>query len=224
MQRKKSKEKVKLKPLSDITPEELRGAMKIASYWLTDMLEGHTEKGAFSEMNLGEPARMYFTKQAYLTLKDPNCKWKWKEGTKLSTLIMNVMRSEMGHVLRKYIIDGKPETVPVSSMVRDKAGGDEEFDSSNNVLEIDPEQKRQGFQVQTEMEMLEELQRYESQRDKGIKIARAAAKESGDVKLQQYVDLVFELPDYRTISKKLKITQAEVKELEARLIAIVAAK
>lgn len=74
MQRKKCKQKEKLKPLSDATPEDLREAMKIASYWLTDELEGRTEKGAFSEMNLGDPARNYFLKRAYIILKDPECK------------------------------------------------------------------------------------------------------------------------------------------------------
>ena len=42
--------------------------------------------------------------------------------------------------------------------------------------------------------------------------------------LQQYVEAVFSNPDYRTISKKLRITQAEAKELEARLIKIFTAK
>ena len=49
MQREMCKRKEKLKPLSEATPVEMREAMKIASYLLTDELEDHTEKGAFSE-------------------------------------------------------------------------------------------------------------------------------------------------------------------------------
>lgn len=218
------KQKQKYKPLSDATPEELMEAMKIASYWLADELEGHTESGAFSEEFLGDEARLIFPKKAYKTLKSPDCKWKWKEGVKLSTLFINVMRSDMAHELRRFIEEGKPLTVVTSSMKRKKAGGDEEFDDSNGVLEVDPDLKRNDFDVQTEMEMLEELERYESLREKGLKVARAATKAIGDVMLQQYVEAVFSNPDYRTISKKLRITQAEAKELEARLIKIFTAK
>ena len=80
-----------------------------------------------------------------------------------------------------------------------------------------------GFRVQTYEEKLAELERYESQRDKGMKIARAAAKESGDPKLVLYVELAFTLPDYRAISKKMRVTQAEVKEMEESLIALLQA-
>jgi hypothetical protein len=73
--------------------------MRTASYWLTDQLEGHTEWGAFSEAYLGEPARRYFEKHAFDTLRDPNCQWTWKEDVQLSSLIINVMHSEMGHKL-----------------------------------------------------------------------------------------------------------------------------
>lgn len=73
--------------------------MRTASYWLTDQLEGHTEWGAFSEAYLGEPARRYFEKHAFDTLRAPNCQWTWKEDVQLSSLIINVMRSEMGHKL-----------------------------------------------------------------------------------------------------------------------------
>ena len=218
----KNKKNGKLKPLSDATPEELREAMKMASYWLTDELDGHTEKGAFSVMNLGEEARQYLIKHAYIILKDPECKWKWKEGTKLSTLMINVVRSEMGHVLRKYLNQDEPDVVHASSLKRAARGGDDDFDDANTVLEMALEKQRDDGQVNTEMEMLEELERYESLRDKGQKIARAAVK--GDAKLEQYVDLVFELPDYRTISKRMNISIPEVKELESELIAILAAK
>lgn len=218
------KQKQKYKPLSDATPEELMEAMKIASYWLADELEGRTQSGAFSEEFLGDEARLIFPKKAYKTLKSPDCNWKWKEGVKLSTLFINVMRSDMAHELRRYIEEGKPLMVVTSSIKRKKAGGDEEFDDSNGVLEVDPDLKRNDFNVQTEMEMLEELERYESLREKGLKVARAATKAIGDVMLQQYVEAVFSNPDYRTISKKLRITQAEAKELEARLIKIFTAK
>ena len=222
MQRKKCKEKEKLKSLRDVTPEQWRKAMRTASYWLTDQLEGHTEWGAFSEAYLGEPARRYFEKHAFDTLRDPNCQWTWREDVQLSSLIINVMRSEMGHKLRDYINDGEPLVRANSEF--DHPGEDDDMDDFNEPVEVNPDDRHAGYQVQSEMEMLEELEREESLRDKGHQAARAAARGTGDPKLVRYVELVFELPDYRAISKRMKITQAEVLELEARLIAIFSAK
>lgn len=214
--------KQKFKPLSEATPGELREAFKIASYWLTDVLGGETEVGAFSEANLGEPAIEYFPKRAYMTLKDPNSKWHWKQGTKLSTLMINVIKSDMAHVMRDYMNMDAPIVKANCEFERDGAD-DDGLDDANEPEEVDPEDRLNGFQVQIYEEKLAELERYESQRDKGMKIARAAARESGDPKLVLYVELAFTLPDYRAISKKMRVTQAEVKELEERLIAMLSA-
>ena len=219
----KRKSKQKYKPLSEVTPGELREALRMASYWLTDELEDCTEFGAFSEQNLGEPAIEYFPKRAYLTLKDPKCKWHWKEGTKLSTLMINVIKSDMAHVLRDYHLDGDP--LLKANCEFEREGADEDgFDDANEPEEVDPEVRMGNMHVMTEMEKLAELEAYQSQRDKGMRIARAAAKESGDPKLMVYVELAFTLPDYRAISKKMRVTQAEVKEMEKRLIDMLTAK
>jgi hypothetical protein len=219
----KRKSKQKYKPLSEATPGELREALKMASYWLTDELEDCTEFGAFSEQNLGEPAIEYFPKRAYLTLKDPKCKWHWKEDTKLSTLMINVIKSDMAHTLRNYHLDGAP--LLKANCEFERNGADEDgFDEANEPEEVDPEVRMGNMHVMTEMEKLAELEAYQNQRDKGMKIARAAAKESGDPKLVVYVELAFTLPDYRAISKKMHVTQAEVKEMEKRLIDMLAAK
>lgn len=212
---KKKNSKQKFKPLSSATPEEMQEAFLMGGLWASSELEGHTESGAFSEQNLGIPAVEYFPMKAYDTLSKPDCKWKWKEGTKLSTLFINVMRSDMAHTLRDYIDDGEPMVIPASYLERD----DEEdgWDDSNNVLDVDPEDRQQGFRVVSDMELLEELEQKESRHSRGYKIARAAAK--GDPKLEQYVELAFTLPDHRAISKKLRKTKPQVLEIEAELIA-----
>lgn len=69
-----------MKTWADATPEERRGAMRMAALWTSSEVEGLTEYGAFSEANLGLPAVEYFPLEAYKKLKDPNSKWKWKEG------------------------------------------------------------------------------------------------------------------------------------------------
>lgn len=212
---KKNKQKQKLKSLSEATPGELREVFKIASFWLTDVLEDCTEFGAFSEQNLGEPAIEYFPKRAFVTLKDPKCKWKWKEGAKLSTLMINVIKSDMAHVMRDYMLDGEPLVKANSEFERD--GADEDgFDDANEPVEVDPEVRMGNYEMQTEMEKLAELERYESRRDAGYHIARQAAK--GDPQFEKYVEAVFTLPDQRSICKRMKMTKAEVEALEAELI------
>lgn len=212
---KKKNSKQKFKPLSSATPEEMQEAFLMGGLWISGELEGHTESGAFSEQNLGIPAVEYFPMKAYDTLSKPDCKWKWKEGTKLSTLFINVMRSDMAHVLREYMDNGEPTVTPASYLERD----DEEdgWDDANGVLDIDPELRQNAFQTKSELELLEELEQKETRHNRGYKIARAAAK--GDPKLEQYVELAFSLPDHRAISKKLRKSKPQVLEIEAELIA-----
>ena len=81
---------------------------------------------------------------------------------------------------------------------------------------MDPEQKQQGWQTMSDMELLEDLEQKETRHNRGYKIARAAAK--GNPKLEQYVELAFTLPDHRAISKKLRKTKPQVLEIEAELI------
>ena len=213
----KIKFKQSYKPLSEATPEEWRQAFKIASFWLTDELENCKEFGAFSEANLGESAIEYFPKRAYLALKDPNNKWHWKEGTKLSTLMINVMRSDMAHTLRDYRSNGEPLLKSTRELVRGEVDEDG-FDDVNAPEEVGPEVRLGNWQIEAELEKMAELQRYESERDKGMRIARAAARKSGDPRMVTYVELAFKLPDYRSISKRMKLTVKQVKELETSLI------
>ena len=212
---KKTKTKQKLRTWADATPEEKREAWKMGALWASDELEGKTVYGAFSEANLGEDPIVYFPMRAYKTLKDPRCKWKWNPGTKLSTLFINVMKSDMAHTLRDYMLDGAPLLKANSEFERDEADEDG-FDDSNDVVEVSPEDREAGFQVKSQMELLEELQQKESKRDAGYKIARAAAK--GDAQFEKYVEAVFTLPDQRSICKRMKMTKAEVEALEAELI------
>lgn len=211
---KKRKSKQKFKSLSEATPEELRQAFKMAGMWITGDLLGKTDEGAFSEAFLGEPAVEYFPKRAYMKLIDPHTKWHWKEGTKLSTLMINVIKSDMAHVHEKYKDLGMPNVKVGSEFEREEVNDD--WDDSNEILEVDPDLKRNDFDIPTEEELLAEKVKWESQRDVGIKIARAAAL--GDPVMEKYVELAFTQPDHRTISKKMKKNKAEVLEIEARLI------
>ncbi len=213
MQKKKSKQK--FKPLSSATPEEMQEAFLMGGLWITSELKGHTRSGAFCEQNLGIPAVEYFPMRAYDTLSRSDCKWKWKDGTKLSTLFINVMRSDMAHTLRDYINSGAPIVTPASYLDRDDKGND--WDDSNSVLDVNPVDRLHDYRIVSDMELLEKLEQKESRHSRGYKIAQAAAK--GDPKLEQYVELAFTLPDHRAISKKLRKTKPQVLEIEEELIA-----
>lgn len=213
MQKKKTKQK--FKPLSSATPEEMQEAFLMGGLWASSELEGHTESGAFSEQNLGIPAVEYFPMKAYDTLSKPDCKWKWKEGTKLSTLMINIIKSDMGHALERFEAQGMPNVKAGSEFEHEEA--EDGWDDANDILEVDPDLRRNDFDAPTEEERLAELRKWETQRDAGIKIARAAAQ--GDALMAQYVELAFTLPDHRAISKKMRKTKAEVLEIEAELIA-----
>lgn len=212
---KKRNSKQKYKPLSSATPEEMQEAFLMGGLWISSELEGHTETGAISEQNLGIPAVEYYPIKAYNTLKDPKCKWKWKEGTKLGTLFINVMKSGMAHTLRDYIDDGYPDVKANSEFERENAD-DDGYDDANDMVEIDPELRRNGFEVKSDLELLEELEQKEPRHNRGYKIAKAAAK--GDPMMEQYVELAFDQLDHRAISKKLRKTKPQVLEIEAELI------
>ena len=217
----RKKVKQKFKTWADATPEERQGAIRMAGLWTSTELEDLTEYGAFSEQRLGVPAVEYFPREAYKKLKDPNSKWKWKEGVKLSTLIINIIKSDMAHVLRDYMLDGEPLVKASSEFERDDADEDG-WDDDNDPAEISPDDRQQAFLVKSELELLEELRQKESRRDKGYKIALAAAKESGDPVLMKYVEVMFSgVSTDREVSKKMKKTLAELQELQDQLLGII---
>ena len=191
-------------------------ALVMAGLWVSTELEGRTASGAFSEAWLGIPAVEYFPLRAYRTLKAPDCKWQWKEGTKLSTLFINVMKSDMAHTLRHYKDNGEPDLRAASQLHWHGSDDTDDEADRNSPLEVAAAVREGGFQVMSEMELLEDLEARENRRTQGYKIARAVAK--GDPEMERYVELVFTLPDLRSISKRMKKTQDYVLAIEAELV------
>ena len=121
----------------------------------------------------------------------------------------------MAHTLRKYVEDGEPDVIAESELERDNCSEDG-WDDANDIMEVDPDLKRNDFDVPSIEEELEEMERYETRHDAGYRIARQAAK--GDPQFEKYVEAAFSLPDQRSICKRMKMTKAEVEALEAELI------
>ena len=183
--------------LDAVSPEEMQEAMKLASLWLTYKLEGRTDRGPFSEVVLGEPARLYFPKRAYMALKSGA--WKWKKGLKLSTQLIRIMRSDMHHAIEAWKAQGEPEVVVASR--------------------IEPGVMGAGFIVKPDLELAEDLAAQDYRRKLGYEIAFAAVKD--DPKLTLYVQLVRDLNDYRAIALKMRVSISEIKEMEAKVISLV---
>ena len=217
MPEKLSKQEETYRNPGSASPEEVYRALQTATHWLDGELKGRTETGPFSEGYLGEPARLFFPDRAYRSLKAPGCRWKWKKGTKLGTLIINMMQSDMRHIRRRFVEDGCPEVVPAS---RFETSQDDD-DDANSILDIDPELRHRGFCVQSELEKQEERQAREQCRDQGRTIAYRVACQSEDPQLIRYALLAFELPDYRAISKRMKMSRQSVRKLESRLIRLI---
>lgn len=218
MPEKLSKQEKTYRNPGSASPEEVYRALQTATHWLDGELKGRTETGPFSEGYLGEPARLFFPDRAYRSLKAPGCRWKWKKGTKLGTLIINMMQSDMRHIRRRFVEDGCPEVVPASRL---ETGGEDDDKPSDSLLDIDPELRHRGFCVQSELEKQEERQAREQRRDQGRAIACRLARQSGDPRLVRYARLAFELPDYRAISKRMKMSRQSVRKLESRLIRLI---
>lgn len=183
--------------LDAVSPEEMQEAMKLASLWLTYKLEGRTERGPFSDMVLGEPARLYFPKRAYMALKSGA--WKWKKGLKLSTQLIRIMRSDMHHAIEAWKAQGEPEVVVASR--------------------IEPQVMGAGYIVKPDLELAEDLAAQDYRRKLGYEIAFAAVKD--DPKLTLYVQLVRDLNDYRAIALKMRVSISEIKEMEKEIIKLV---
>ena len=90
--------------LNAVSLEERVSALEFAGDWLTDYLDGKIDYGAFSEGAIGCPAVEFFTMRAFEKLMSG--RWKWKEGKKMSTLMIDIMLSDMVHWVRDWKNNG----------------------------------------------------------------------------------------------------------------------
>ncbi len=121
--------------------------------------------------------------------------WKWKEGLDLTTQFIRIIRSEMSHRLRDWKHQYEPEVMSL--------------DNENALKDV-------------AQALAEELEMEEEMKDLGYDIILEWVEDKPD--LVVYVNMVREHNNYRTISKKLRITMPDVKELEAEVIAVIRAK
>jgi hypothetical protein len=121
--------------------------------------------------------------------------WAWKDGLDLTTQFIRIIRSEMSHRLRDWKHQYEPEVMSL--------------DNENALKDV-------------AQALAEELEMEEEMKGLGYDIILEWVEDKPD--LVVYVNMVREHNNYRTISKKLRITMPDVKELEAEVIAVIRAK
>jgi hypothetical protein len=171
--------------------KELAAAVEDLSKWLTDKLKGNTQYGAYSMSVLGEEAVTYFTERAVMTFFKGN--WKRKKNETLREFLGRMVISDMGHAQRDYKNKGE---VMIRSM--------------------DDDQARLEAVEQATLEWEEGLERLELAREVAYDIA--AERVRNDPELTMYLKTMYDHNSYRDISRKLRITIAEVKNLETELL------
>lgn len=170
---------------------ELAAAVEDLSKWLTDKLKGNTQYGAYSMSVLGEEAVTYFTERAVMTFFKGN--WKRKKNETLREFLGRMVISDMGHAQRDYKNKGE---VMIRSM--------------------DDNQARLEAVEQATLEWEEVLERLELAREVAYDIA--AERVRNDPELTMYLKTMYDHNSYRDISRKLRMTIAEVKNLETELL------
>ena len=171
--------------------KELAAAVEDLSKWLTDKLKGNTQYGAYSMSVLGEEAVTYFTERAVMTFFKGN--WKRKKNETLREFLGRMVISDMGHAQRDYKNKGE---VMIRSMDDDHA--------------------RLEAVEQATLEWEEGLERLELAREVAYDIA--AERVRNDPELTMYLKTMYDHNSYRDISRKLRMTIAEVKNLETELL------
>ena len=171
--------------------KELAAAVEDLSKWLTDKLKGETQYGPYSMSVLGEEAVTYFTERAVMTFFKGN--WKRKKNETLREFLGRMVISDMGHAQRDYKNKGE---VMIRSM--------------------DDNQARLEAVEQATLEWEEVLERLELAREVAYDIAAERVK--NDPELTKYLKTMYDHNSYRDISRKLRMTIADVKNLETELL------
>lgn len=174
-------------------PDNLQEALELAGYWVTATLGGNPKYGPHSEAFLGEPAVIFYVKHAHKTYLAGT--WHRKKNQKLLTLLINMIRSEMGHQYEKWVTLGCPI-----------------------VLNMDSSDEQQVASMERNcLELAESLKKEQEAMDIAYTIAEENVKD--DPELVKYLAAMKTGNDYRHISKKLRISKDEVLALEIRLVA-----
>ena len=176
--------------LAAIPPEEKDKAFRKLMRWVTWQIihRGfNLDHGPFSYANLGGDAVDVISNECMEALF---CgEWHWNKDRSLSSQLIQIAKSKMGHIIEDYYENDKPEHVLT---------GDDDFCE------------------QFERTVADQLQREANLRDMGYEIARKAV--SNYPKLLEYLDALYKTNDYAAIAKEMNLSKPKVMELEKQLL------
>lgn len=178
--------------LAAVTPEEKEKALKKLARWITYEIVHRgfdLEFGPFSFAAMGGNAVEVISQECYDALFGGE--WHWKPTRELSSMLIQIAKSKMGHIIRDWHAQGCPNVKHTSEL---------------------------SYREQVEMDIARQWEAEANMRELAYDIAREAL--SGNPKMLAYVEAVHETNDYRAIAKRLKMTLKEVQELESELLAI----
>lgn len=178
--------------LEAVTPEEKEKALKKLARWITYEIVHHgfdLDYGPFSFAAMGGNAVEVISQACYDALFGGE--WHWKPTRELSSMLIQIAKSKMGHIIRDWHAQGHPDIKHTSEL---------------------------SYREQVEMDIARQYEAEADMRELGYDIARQALR--GKPKMLAYVEAVYETNDYRAVAKRLKMTLKEVQELERELLAL----
>ena len=176
--------------LADVTPQERERALKKLQRWIHYEIihRGfNLEYGPFSRAAIGGDAVDVISEDCMEALF---CgEWHWKPTRELSSQLIQIAKSKMGHIIEDFYELDQPEHTLLSD---------------------------QEFREEVEMNLAAQWKFEANMRDMGYEIARKAV--SDDPELMAYLDAMFKLDNYYGIASLMGIDVKDVLKLEKRLL------
>lgn len=176
--------------LEAVTLDEKQKALNKLARWITYEIVHRgfdLEYGPFSYGAMGGNAVEVISQECYDALF---CgEWHWKPKRNLSSMLIEIAKSKMGHIIRDWHAQGCPDIKRTSEL---------------------------SYREQVEMEIARQWEAEANMRELGYDIARKAL--IGNPEMLAYVEAVYENNDYRAVARQLKKTLKEVQELERQLL------
>ena len=176
--------------LAAVTPKEREAALKKLQRWISWQIiyRGfNLEYGPFSAAALGGDAVDAISEECLEALF---CgEWHWKPDRELSSMLINIAKSKMGHIIENYYEREEPELKLLSD---------------------------QSFREEVEMNLAGQWKFEANMRDMGYDIARDVVK--NDPELTAYLDAMYKIDNYYGIASLMGIDVKEVLKLEKKLL------
>lgn len=180
--------------LAAVTPKEREAALKKLQRWISWQIihRGfNLEYGPFSAAALGGDAVDIISEECLEALF---CgEWHWKPDRELSSMLINIAKSKMGHIIEDYYEREEPELRLLSD---------------------------QSFREEVEMNLADQWKFEANMRDMGYDIARNMVK--NDPELTAYLDAMYKIDNYYGIASLMGIDVKEILKLEKKLLNLLA--